>query len=164
MTSVMATGAVAKREYNVTIPSHIAPSVTKMWDAGYYANTQWYVRGQTIFPAVVSSIWNHIFNKTKRFTVLATFPDGGSINFEYDGSLVTTAFKKIDSTAQKDGQGYNPNRSPSYYNSAHDIDIIQKGGETSLIYTSQKTCNQYTITSSSGESWTGRTCYYTYAN
>ena len=54
MTSVMATGAIAKREYNVTIPSHIAPSVTNMWNAGYYADTQWYIRGQTIMPVVWS--------------------------------------------------------------------------------------------------------------
>jgi len=166
MTSVMKTGAVAKREYNVTIPVDRATSVTQMWDAGYYGSVQGYIYGRLIWPAFFSSIYDRIMSQTKSFTVITTFNDGSTINFEYKFAekLLTTSFQKIDSTAQKDGQGYKPNGPSNYYNSPHDIDITQEGGGTTFTYTSVKTCSQYTVTSSDGGSWSGMLCYYVYAN
>lgn len=161
--SVVRTGAIARREYNVTIPAHIAPSVTYMWDEGVYGDTQWYLLGQLVQPAIMTSVMRFIFSKTKKFTVIATFSDGSSINFEFDG-LYTAGFNKIDSTAQKDGKGYRPNSNVSYYSSPHAIDIEQDGGEATFVYTSVKICDQYTITSSDGGSWSGQLCYYVYAH
>lgn len=162
LASPMKTGAIAKREYSVTVPPHIAPSVTNMWDAGYYGDTQWYIRGQTIGPAVWSEVLSFIFNKTKRFTVIATFADGSSITFEYDGSMASNSYKKIDSTAQKDGKGYKPTGPSKYYDAPNDIDIVQKGGDTDFVYTSVKTCNNYVISSSEGSRWSGVICVYVY--
>lgn len=163
MTPAMSTGQVAKREYNVTIPSDRATSVSQRWDPGYYGSVQGYIYGKAIFPAYWNKIRGYILNKTKTFTVIATFDDGSSINFEYKDELglLTTAFQKVDSTAQKNGKGYKPNSNPKYYNSPETLDINQSGA---FVYTSTKTCDNYTITSSDGGRWTGVICIYVYTS
>jgi hypothetical protein len=159
--SVMKTGAIAKREYNVTIPSNRANSVTEMWDIGSYGSVQGYIFGQAIFPAFASSVWSHILGKAQSFVVIATFADLSTINFEYNSKLglLTTSFEKVDSTAQKDGKGYKNSPTDSSYDSPDFLEFSQGGGITSH-YRTEKQCGTYTVSSNEGGTWTRDICYY----
>ncbi|MFB2799873.1 hypothetical protein [Shewanella seohaensis] len=165
MTGALANGNIGKREYTVFIREDIASSVTMLWDSngslneGVNADVQWYIRGKVILPAM-GSVFSQIFTKTKKFTVIAVFSDGSSVNYEYDGSISSKSFKLIKSTAEKDGKAYSP--VTGSYTPSGSQSIEQSGSD--FTYTAYRSCVNYTTTSSDGYVWTGTLCYWVYAN
>ncbi len=156
------------KEIKLFIPSTKSPSVTGLYDdVGKLADTMTYIRSKAAIQPTTPSIWDRIFSQTKGFIVIAVFDDASTINFQITAPFdFTNTWKKVDSTAMKDGKHYDHYGINKYIagDQTLDIEYMDAVGNVVFRITETKVCENYTKISSDGYTWSGEICFYSYAH